>query len=79
MSAGVRKNFIFDPTVAQHLKELAALEGKSLNKTVQELVEERYKEIEKQAKIATAMEIAGSATELFGDLSIQEIKGMMHV
>lgn len=79
MSAGVRKNFIFDPTVAQHLEELAASLGKSLNKTVQELIEERYKETEKQAKIAAAMEIAGSATGLFGDLSIQEIKGMMHV
>jgi hypothetical protein len=79
MSAGVRKNFVFDATVAQHLEELAASIGKSLNKTVQELVEERYKEIEKERKIAAAMEIVGSATGVFGELSIQEIKGSMHV
>lgn len=79
MSAVVRKNFLFDAMVAQHLEELAALMGKSLTKTVQELVEQRYKEIEKQKKIAAAMEIAGSATGVFGTLTVQDIKGSMHV
>lgn len=79
MSAGVRKNFIFDPTVAQHLEELAASQGKSLNKTVQELIEERYKEIEKQEKLKILHELAGSATGLFGNLTIQEIKANMDV
>lgn len=79
MSAVVRKNFLFDAKVAQHLEELAASMGKSLTKTVQELVEERYKEIEKQRKIEAAMEIAGSSTGVFGDLTIQDIKSSMHV
>lgn len=79
MSATIRKNFVFDVTVAQHLEELAASMGKSLTKTVQELVEQRYKEIEKQKKIAAAMEIAGSATGVFGTLTVQQIKASMHV
>ena len=79
MSAVVRKNFVFDAVVVQHLEELAASMGKSLTKTVQEIVEERYKEIEKQKKLAAAIEIAGSATGVFGDLTIQQIKASMHV
>lgn len=79
MSAVVRKNFVFDARVAQHLEELAASMGKSLTKTVQELVEQRYKEIEKQRKIAAAMDIVGSATGVFGEVTIQEIKGAMYV
>lgn len=79
MSAVVRKNFVFDATVAQHLEELAASMGKSLTKTVQELVEQQYKVIEKQRKIAAAIEIAGSATGVFEDLTIQQIKASMDV
>lgn len=77
MSVGVRKNFIFDPTVAQHLEELAASQGKSLTKTVQDLVEERYKEVEKQHKLELFKTLVGSGNGLFTHFSIQDIKSRM--
>jgi macrodomain Ter protein organizer (MatP/YcbG family) len=48
MGATVRKNFVFEQSVVQHLNELAQTMNKSLTKVMQELIEERYKEIEKQ-------------------------------
>jgi macrodomain Ter protein organizer (MatP/YcbG family) len=77
MSATVRKNFVFDATVAKHLEELAESMGKSLNKTVQELVEERYKEIEKQHKLALFTSLIGSGNGLFTHFSVQDTKSRM--
>jgi macrodomain Ter protein organizer (MatP/YcbG family) len=50
MGATVRKNFVFEQSVVQHLNGLAQTMNKSLTKVMQELIEERYKEIEKQKK-----------------------------
>ncbi len=80
MSANeVRKNFVFKKEVAEHLEAIAKEKGNSMTAVVQEMIEERYKEIEKQKKIEAAKSIFGSAAGVFGDLTIQEIKGMMDV
>jgi uncharacterized Fe-S cluster-containing radical SAM superfamily protein len=52
----VRKNFVFDDEVAEHLKEIA-----------------------KKRKLEALNRISGSATRLFGDLTVQEIKANIDV
>ncbi len=79
MGAVVRKNFVFDQSVAEHLEELAKNMRTSLTKTMQELIEERYAQIEQKKKIEAAESIMGSATGVFGEMTIQEIKASMHV
>ena len=74
MSNTVRKNFVFDATVASHLEELANKDQKSMTAFLQEVIEERYEEIEVQKKLDAIESFAGSTNGLFGDLTIQEIK-----
>jgi len=75
----VRKNFVFDHKVAKHLEEMAKKEQKSQTTLVQEMIEERYKEISKQEKLRIAQELAGSCNGYFGELTIQNIKANMDV
>ncbi len=75
----VRKNFVFKDEVAKHLEELAKERGKSMTAVVEELIENSYEDIEKKRKLEAAKRIIGSATGLFGDLTIQEIKANMDV
>lgn len=79
MSATLRKNFVFDSTVVAHLEEIARIEGLSLTKAISEMIEERYEEIAKQKRLEAAMSIIGSASGVFGNLTIQEIKAQMDV
>lgn len=75
----VRKNFVFDDAVALHLEELAAKEQKSMTALVQEMIEERYREIEREEKLAAAHRIIGSSPGLYVGKSIQSIKAEMDV
>lgn len=79
MGGVVRKNFVFEQSVAEHLEVLAKNMKTSLTKTVQDLIEERYAQIAQQKKIEAAESIVGSATGVFGEMSIQDIKASMHV
>ncbi|MCK9373398.1 MAG: hypothetical protein M0P91_09380 [Sulfuricurvum sp.] len=79
MSATLRKNFVFDSTVIAHLEEIARIKGLSLTKTISEMIEERYEEIAKQKRIEAFESIVGSASGVFGNLTIQEIKAQMDV
>ena len=56
----VRKNFIFDEDVAEHLKEIAKAEGKTQTQIAQEAIEERYKKISIQKKLDVLDEIYDS-------------------
>ena len=69
----VRKNFVFKKEVASHLEELAKIEGKSMTMFIQEMIEEKYKEIEKEKKLAAFHRGAGLLTGFFGEETIQEI------
>ncbi len=75
----VRKNFVFDEEVASHLEEMAKKEHKSQTALVQEMIEVSYKEISKKEKIKAFESIVGSATGVFGNLTVQEIKANMDV
>lgn len=75
----VRKNFVFDDAVALHLEELAKREQKSMTALVQEMIEERYREIEREKKLAAFHAIVGSSPGLYVGKTIQSIKAEMDV
>ena len=74
MSNTVRKNFVFDATVASHLEELANEGQKSMTAYLQEVIEERYEEIEVQKRLKAAEEFFSLTKGAFDGRSIQEIK-----
>ena len=74
MEATVRKNFVFDRNIAQYLEELARDTKKSMTALIQEMIEERYKQIKVKKRMKAFNRIKGSATGLLTDTSIQEIK-----
>lgn len=71
----IRKNFVLNNEVAQHLEELAIYENRSMTSLIQEMIEERYKSIEKAKKLEAFYSGLGSATGMVGDKSVQQIKG----
>ncbi len=56
----IRKNFNFDDTVAEHLEEIAKVEGKTQTQIVQEMTEERYRKIRIKEKLEILDEIQDS-------------------
>ena len=74
MEAAVRKNFVFKGSTAKHLEEMAKKSKKSMTALVQEMIEERYREVKVKERIEAFNRIKGSATGLLTDTSIQEIK-----
>jgi predicted DNA-binding ribbon-helix-helix protein len=74
MEATVRKNFVFERNIAEYLEELARESKKSMTALVQEMIEERYKQIKVKKRMRAFNRIKGSATGLLTDTSIQEIK-----
>ena len=56
----IRKNFLFEQNVAEHLAEIAKLEGKTQTQIAQEAIEERYKHISIKKKLAILDEIKDS-------------------
>ena len=89
MRATVRKNFAFDPIVVAHLEEIAAEEKTSHTKIIQELIEKRYGEFEKQKKIKAFNDLTKIIKESEPNpflqqfepddpKVIQKVKAMMH-
>jgi len=74
MESTVRKNFVFDKNIALYLEELAKETKQSMTSLVQEMIEERYKEIKVKKRMEAFNRIKGSATGLLTDTSIQELK-----
>ena len=74
MEATVRKNFVFERNIAEYLEELARESKKSMTALVQEMIEERYKEIKVKKRMRAFNAVDGSATGLLTDFSIQSIK-----
>ena len=71
MESTVRKNFVFDQNIAKHLEEIAKETKQSMTALVQELIEERYKQIKVKKRLQAFNRIKGSATGLLTDASIQ--------
>jgi len=64
----IRKNFLFDEEVAKHLEEIAKAEGKTQTQIAQEAIEERYKKISIENKLAILDEIHDSFHGLLTDV-----------
>ncbi|WP_321777760.1 hypothetical protein [Sulfurimonas sp.] len=75
----VRKNFLFDDEIAEHLEEIAKKENTTQTQVVKNLIEEKYDEISVEEKLEALHAFAGSGTGLYGDLTIQKIKANMDV
>ena len=73
----IRKNFVFDEEIAEHLKEIADRDGTTQTEIVRNLIEEKYQEISVQEKLEALHRIAGSANGLFVGKSVQSIKAEM--
>jgi len=74
MELTVRKNFVFDQNIAMYLEEIAKDTKQSMTALVQELIEERYKQIKVKKRMKAFKAIDGSATGLLTDFTIQSIK-----
>jgi predicted DNA-binding protein len=70
----IRKNFLFEQEVAKHLEELAKAEGKTQTQIVQEMTEERYKQIRKKKKLAALEKLKNSPSANIGDIDIRKIR-----
>ncbi len=75
----IRKNFLFDDEIVEHLKKLAERDGTNQTEVVRNLIEEKYQEIAVQEKLAALNRITGSANGLFYGKTIQSIKADMDV
>jgi len=78
MGVTVQKSFTFEQSVAEHLEELARFMRTSVDTALKELIEERYEGI-KRKKLEAAKSVRGSASGVFGNLNIQDIKANMDV
>ncbi|MBN2824980.1 MAG: hypothetical protein JXQ76_06645 [Campylobacterales bacterium] len=47
----VRKNFVFKENIAKHLEEIALKESKSMTKVLEELIEQKYEETNKEKRL----------------------------
>ncbi len=79
MSITVRKNFVFDENIAIHLEEIAKDTKKSMTALIQEMIEERYRQIKVKKRIEALNQMRGSANGLLTNKTIQSIKAEMDV
>jgi len=79
MSVTVRKNFVLEQTVANHLEELAKESNQSMTALVQEMIEDRYQKLKAKRRKEILKEMDGFGTGLLGDFSIQSVKANMDV
>ncbi|MGZ5209171.1 MAG: hypothetical protein ACXWB0_09155 [Sulfuricurvum sp.] len=63
MASTLRKNFVFDAVVVSHLEEIARIEGLSLTKAINNMIEQRYEEIAKQKRLEAAMSLLESVQQ----------------
>ena len=70
----IRKNFLFEQEVAKHLEELAKAEGKTQTQIVQEMTEERYRQIRKKKKLEALEKLKNSPAANIGDIDIRQIR-----
>jgi len=75
----IRKNFIFEEEIAQHLEELAKKQKTTQTQVIKDMIEEKYQEVSVEEKLAALKRIAGSSSGLFLGKSVQSIKASMDV
>jgi len=79
MSATVRKNFVLEQKVANHLEELAKESDQSMTVLIAEMIEERYQKLRVQQRKEVLKQMDGFGTGLLTDFSIQKVKASMDV
>ncbi|MCX6077702.1 MAG: ribbon-helix-helix protein, CopG family [Campylobacterales bacterium] len=70
----IRKNFLLDEEIAEHLEKMAKQRGITQTEVVKNLIEQEYEEYSKEEKLEAIYQFAGSGSGLWGDLTIQEVK-----
>ena len=75
----IRKNFLLDEEIVEHLKEIAKANNTTQTEVIRNMIEEQYQKIAIKEKLEALKSFAGSGSGLFGDLTIQEIKAQMDV
>ncbi len=65
---------MFDKQISMYLEELAKETKQSMTALMQEMIENRYKQIKAKKRLQAFNRLKGSATGLLGDESIQSIK-----
>lgn len=75
----VRKNFIFEEEIAQHLQEIAQKANTTQTQVLKDLIEEKYSEISVEEKLEAFYSFAGSSPGMFEGKTIQSIKAEMDV
>lgn len=61
----IRKNFILDTIIAEHLEELAFESRKSMTVLIHEMVEERYRKSKVKTRMRALSRMTNSASGLF--------------
>ncbi len=79
MKTTVRKNFVLEKNIADHLEALAKESQQSMTALIQEMIEERYKTIKVKKRLNALERMKNSAEGLLTDESIQSLKGKRHV
>ena len=75
----IRKNFLLDEEIVEHLKEIAKANNTTQTQVIRNMIEEQHQEIAMKEKLEALKAFAGSGSGLFGELTIQEIKAQMDV
>ncbi|MBN2825229.1 MAG: hypothetical protein JXQ76_07900 [Campylobacterales bacterium] len=79
MSATVRKNFVLEQAVANHLEELAKESNQSMTALIQDMIEKRYQELRAKQRKEVLEQMRGFGNGLLKDFSIQSVKASMDV
>lgn len=74
----VRKNFLFDEEIAEHLEKIAKQAKSTQTQVLKELIEEKYQEISKKQKLEAFYSIVNMPGAFVGK-SVQSIKGEINV
>jgi len=59
----IRKNFLFDDEIAEHLKAIAERDGTNQTEVVRNLIEEKYQEISREEKLAAFQRLMKNVKE----------------
>ena len=71
----IRKNFLLDAKIVEHLEKIAKIESTTQTNVIRNMIEKKYEEINIQEKLVIIDKLAGSMNGLIGDdVSIQSIK-----
>lgn len=75
----VRKNFLLDEEIAEHLEELAKRANTTQTQVIKNIIEEKYEEISVKEKLEIFHSLVGSSSGIYSGKSIQSIKADMDV